>query len=394
MKIFVACDDPGVMRRLRSALHGLNADWGVYSAADARVASETNEGDTSDQVVLFGSQTIGTEQINRLHEIQQEIAGEQRLIVVGNVPDQSILLELMDAGVTAFIDSSHDLEAGIRRQIERLTAGRNLKAQQGRLFAVIPSSGGCGSSFLASNLAAGIALQKLNCCLIDLKSQGGDLATILRLAPRHNILSLAAKSDQLDRAMFEQSLVQHECGVQLLAGVEAYSDSPAIEGTVLLRIIRLARTIFSSVVIELDDVESPESLRLLAQCDRIVVPLRLDFTSLRRTKRMLERLERAQIPLDNVLVVANRCGEARQFRIESVEQLLEVAVAHQIPDAPQVVNESVNLGSPIVTTAPRSRIGTSILGIVNKILNQPEPVVPQSASRYLQGWLRLITLRS
>ncbi|MBS0204979.1 MAG: hypothetical protein JSS49_18895 [Planctomycetes bacterium] len=394
MKILVSCDDPGVMRRLRSALHGLNADWGLYSAADARVAKETNEGETGDQIVLFGSQTIGAEQIHRLNEIQQEIGGESRLIVVGGLPDQSILLELMDAGVTAFIDASHDLEAGIRRQIERLTIGRSLNAQQGRLFAVIPSSGGCGASFLASNLAAGIASQKLSCCLIDLKSQGGDLATILRLVPRHNIQSLAAQSDQIDRAMFEQSLIQHECGVQLLAGVEPYSDSPGIDGTVMLRILRLARSLFSAVVIELDDVESPESLRLLAQCERIVIPLRLDFTSLRRTKRMLERLEKAQIPLENVLAVANRCGEARQFRIESVEQLLEVSVAHQIPDAPQAVNESVNLGSPIVTTAPRSRVGASIMDVVNKVLNPLGSVVPQNSSRFLRGWLRAVASRS
>src|SRR5262249_1978876 len=150
--------------------------------------------------------------------------------------------------------------------------------------------GGPGASVLAVNLAAALAKREQACGLLDLHVRGGDLAALLKCQPRHTLLSLAGKAHQLDRAMFDQSLGKHECGIQLLASPDLFSDYRQISPNLIQQVVQFALASFSNVVVDLEDMEHPEQVRTLAASDRIIVPLRLDFVALQRTKKCIEHL--------------------------------------------------------------------------------------------------------
>src|SRR5262249_7855613 len=157
---------------------------------------------------------------------------------------------------------------------------------------------------------------------------------------RHTLADLAAKKDHFDLAMFEQSLVKHDSGVSLLASPEPFSDFRTIRPDVILRVVQFARHAFTHVVLDLEDCEHDEQLRVLAASERIVHVVRPDFVSIRRARKLHEFLSRAKVPRDHVTVVANRLGGPKSLDGNMIAEGLGMPVEHLLPDDPDAVNRS------------------------------------------------------
>ena len=88
-------------------------------------------------------------------------------------------------------------------------------------FTVASSSGGCGKTFYATNLACYLAAQTgQRVCLVDLDLQFGEVSTALHLRPRFTISDLLSREpvdeDDLDEHV-EEYLEEHELGFSVLA---------------------------------------------------------------------------------------------------------------------------------------------------------------------------------
>ena len=66
----------------------------------------------------------------------------------------------------------------------------------GEVIAVVSATGGCGKTFLATNIAYHLHVQRQKqTCLIDLDLQFGELSTALRLKPNLTIIDLLSHDD-------------------------------------------------------------------------------------------------------------------------------------------------------------------------------------------------------
>ena len=191
--------------------------------------------------------------------------------------------------------------------------------------------GGAGASLLSVNLAAALAQIEKTCGLIDLQLRGGDLATLLKSNPRHTLLSLASKAQQLDRAIFDQSLIKHESGIHLVASPEPFTDYRQISPQVIQKVVQFARNSYPNVVVDLEDAEHSEQVRTMATSDRIILPLRLDFVSLCRAKKCIDHLLQSKIDREHIILVANRTGRAKELPLNRVVEVLGLPVEHRIP---------------------------------------------------------------
>ncbi len=242
------------------------------------------------------------------------------------------------------------------------------------LIVVTPTVGGSGASSLTINLAAAIAQKQSTCCLLDLRLRGGDLATLLKVKPRYTLLSLAEKAHQFDRAMFDQSLVKHECGVHLLASPEPFSKFRQITSHLIEQVVQFSRTRFANVVAELEDMEHTEQVRTLAQADRIVVPLRLDFVALCRTKLCIEHLC-ANVPRERIMLVASCAGQANELPAKRFAEVLGLPVEHQIRYDPAAANAAVNLGMPLVAATPNAKASQGVFRLADALTGDHAPEV-------------------
>lgn len=346
----------------RSALPVLSFDSALQSIADREHRSTL--------VVLACSAAFTAAELTIVKQICMLQPERVRLVAVGTAAEAARVLEIIRCGAMDYLDVGHDLHPALSNVIARIRTLEQNSDRIGKLFAVVSPVGGSGASFLACNLAAVLAEAEGSAGLIDLHLRGGDQAQLLNLNPRHTLASLSAKANQLDAAMFEQSLCTHDVGIHLLAGPEPFADYRQIPVESVQRILDMARARFPYVVVDLEDVEHAEQLRTLAICDRALILLRPDYVALSRCKRLLDYLARAKVQRENITVVVNRTGEPRALPLECMAEVLGMPLVHSIPNDTAAVSTSYNLGAPLVVSDPATAVARSIRRVAADLLGE------------------------
>lgn len=279
------------------------------------------------------------------------------IIAVGTTRDQKEALRFIRAGASDFLVADEDLEQEIDAVIRRVTGGD--QAPCGRIVTVTAASG-AGRSVIACNLAAAVAQQAGRCVLCDLQLHGGDQAMLLNLSATHTIVDLCRNVDTLDQAMFEQSLVPHEGGIQLLAAPLIPKEPSLVDPSAVLQILKIARRTCSTTILDLNDPFRDDHAAILRQSDVIVLVLRLEFPSLIKTCRALKHFESIGITENAVRIVGNRYGQLGELCFRKIEECLTRKIDYFIPDDSKLVNASLNVGTPVVIGAPKSKFAKGI----------------------------------
>src|SRR6185503_8756752 len=90
--------------------------------------------------------------------------------------------------------STEELRTVLDRISEFCTTKVETPKKQGRMVAVFSSKGGCGTSFIATNLAAATNSKTV---LVDLNLQAGDLPLFLGLETKYSIADMVEKRQRL-----------------------------------------------------------------------------------------------------------------------------------------------------------------------------------------------------
>lgn len=283
-----------------------------------------------------------------------------RIVVVGRVDDANTILDAVHKGADDYLDEQGDLPNQLLRCLQRLRKKEQTTSSAGKMIALAAPCGGSGASFLAANLAAALAQRTGGCTLLDLDLRHGDQSSLFNLSPRHTVADLCRNIDSLDAPMLEQSLTAHPCGVRVLAAPDEPAEAFQIDRVSLQRIVQLSRTLFPVTLLDFPTALDEAHFEMLSSCDAIIMAFRLDFASLRNLRRLLTHFDHREIDSSKVHLIANRCGLPKELSASKIKNALQREIRLTIDDDPQVVNLSVNCGSPVVLESPQSPIATSI----------------------------------
>jgi pilus assembly protein CpaE len=315
-------------------------------------------------VILSHQPERGLELLGRL---RRQMAGS--LLAVGQAADSKLILRALNQGADLFLDEA-ELAESLEAALARLQRREEPAAPAGRVVAVLASSGGCGASTLAVNVAAVLAKDHKRCALVDLKPGRGDLAALLDLKPAFTLADLCLNVSRLDRAMFEKLLTPHSCGIQLLASPQVFEGMRVVTAQGTGQALNMARKLFPYVVVDLEDCFHEEQLLTLNQAAAILLVIRLDFTSLRNARRVLEHLQEQGIPDNRLRLVANRYGQPNELPAGEAEKALGLKVAYYIPEDAKTINGANNTGIPAVIKAPSARVSQSLSQMARVILER------------------------
>jgi len=113
------------------------------------------------------------------------------LIAAANNAAHDLLLESLRAGAREFLKlpiSAEELKTVLDRVVEFCAGQVEVPKKKGRMIAVFSSKGGCGTSFIATNLAVAINART---ALVDLNLQAGDLPLFLGIDPKYSFADMA-----------------------------------------------------------------------------------------------------------------------------------------------------------------------------------------------------------
>ena len=295
-----------------------------------------------------------------------------RILVVGPSDDSKFILRALHEGADHFLDED-DLEAQLEAVLPRIRNRDDSNPRAGRLVALLGAGGGSGLSTLAVNVAAVLARDYERCALIDLKPGVGDLASLLDLKPAHTLADLCRNADRLDDDMFESALAAHSSGIHLLAFTQSFNDIRYVTPQGVSQALAVARERFPYVVADLENCFHEEQVRALRAADVILLVIRLDFTSLRNANRILEHLDKMDVPRGRVRLVVNRYGQPKEMSLEEAQVALGLRATQCIPDDPKTINGANNTGVPAVLKSPSTRVAQELVKLAHSV-RTPEHV--------------------
>lgn len=326
---------PGLIRTLGQAL-----------AAEARQGGGTGtESQTTILLVMPEDAERGLDAIGLIHN---EL--HCRLLLIGGISDSRLVLRAMRQGATEYLDQS-ELASELNHALDRIDQRRARAWTVG----VWSACGGAGSSIVAANLACELAKKPGSCGLVDLKVEGGDLATLLNLKVTHTLADASRNVDGLDTTVLRTCLVSHGSGVQLLSASADYPSFAPVDTRGVQRALSLLGRQVDYLVLDLDRCLSHVAFTMAQSADILLCVMRPDFVSLRRTKLMLDWLGESGLDRGRVRLVVNRTGLSGEVSVAQATEALQMNSAVDLPDEAKAMLRAVNNGEPLQLTAPSAK---------------------------------------
>jgi len=292
---------------------------------------------------------------------------ETALISAAQDASPDLILRSLRAGAREFLRipiSADELRTVLDRISEFCTRQVETPKKQGRMVAVFSSKGGCGTSFIATNLAASTNSKTV---LVDLNLQAGDLPLFLGLDAKYSIADMVEKRQRLDEALINSLVTPHSQHLSLLAAPREADSADEIEPQHIFEVLQKLREHYDYVVLDPQHTFDSITLAALDQSDEIVLILTLDIPAIRSTQRALEIFDRLGYPRKKVRIVVNRWSKQIDLDLRQVEKFLGEPVVGFVPSDYQIAVGSINLGTPLVHAEPTSKIALEIRRVAQQM---------------------------
>ncbi|MFM7064459.1 MAG: CpaE family protein [Actinomycetes bacterium] len=238
-----------------------------------------------------------------------------------------------------------------------------------KVITVFSTKGGSGKSVLATSLAVALARSTDRpVCLVDADLQFGDVAVMLKLAPRHTTADVLPVVDRLDAPLLDSLLVTHEpTGLKVLpAPLEpAYADQ--ITSAHLTKVIEVLRTFCAYVVVDTPSYFNDVVLGAVEASDKVVLLSGLDVPNIKNLKIGLQTLRLLETPEEKLLLALNRADSKVKLDVGEVERTLQFKASCLIP-SDVVVPQSINKGETVITFAPKSGVAKAITQLAESFM--------------------------
>jgi len=335
--------------------------------------------------------TLGSNAEQAIKFIQRLNKESPQTAVISAAQDASpdLMLRSLRAGAREFLRipiSPEELRTVLDRISEFCTKHVEAPRKRGRMIAVFSSKGGCGTSFIATNLAACTAGRTV---LVDLNLQAGDLPLFLGIDPKYSIADMVEKRSRLDDELIASLVTPYSSHLALLAAPREADSADEIEPQHIFEVLQRLRESYDYVVLDPQHTFDSITLAALDQSDEIVLIVALDIPSIRSTQRALEIFDRLGYPRQKVKIVVNRFSKQIDLDLRQVEKFLGEPVVGFIPSDYQTAVSSINLGEPLVQSDASSKIAVEIRRIATTIASGAVPIAePKPRKAFWNSFLK------
>jgi pilus assembly protein CpaE len=381
MAVLIVEPHDGYATWLANALSGLTDR--VVRAADPDEAMAAVAAEGREVLATIIGPSPGDRDALALAGALQQGTPDVSVVLIRRQESGQLVLQALRMGVKDVLSSASD-ETAVRtaaaRALEiartlrgRLGGGAPADAGEGRgpgkVVTVFSSKGGCGKTFLSTNLAVSLARSGAEVALVDLDLHFGDVAIMLHLFPSHTIYD-AAQNPGLDALSLKSFLTHHDSGIWALVAPTEPTVADSINPGTIGNILKLLRSAFDYVVIDTPPAFSEPVLAAFDESDWLVMLATLDVPSIKNLRLTLQTMELLHFPKGRIRVVVNRADSKVGLRMPDVEKLLSSPVDTTIPSS-RSVPLSVNKGSPIMLEEPKGPVAEAVRRVAAQ-LTEPQ----------------------
>src|ERR687894_378339 len=298
-----------------------------------------------------------------------------------------LILRSLRAGAREFLRlpvNAEEFKTVLSRTGQFCAGQEEAPKKRGRTVAVFSNKGGCGTTFIAANLAASLQAPTV---LVDLNLQSGDLGLFLGVEPKFSISDLVENRARVDDALLRSYLAPHSANLSLLSAPREADSADDIEPEHVFEVIEILRERFDYVVIDPQHTFDAITLAALDQADDVLLVLTLDIPAIRSTQRALQIFDRLGYPRHKIKIVVNRFSRQIDLDLRQVERYLGERVMGYVQSDYRTAVNSINLGKPLVESEPASKIATELRQIAAHFSHTAQTAMTTELRRGLLGSL-------
>ena len=297
----------------------------------------------------------------------------------------------MRSGVREVVLAAHQ-QSDLVEALQRVQLHTNKQAEsgdgfsrRGQMVAFMSCKGGCGATFLATNMAYQMADEfKRRCAFIDLDLQYGDASFYMSQAEsQNNISDLTQQIDRLDAQLLNSCMQNIRPNLSLLAAPEDPGVGLAITASQLEQALLLAVRTHEFVILDLDSTIDALTLKALDMADRVYLVMESSMPAIRNAKRLTKLFRSLGYGDEKLRLIVNKYDDDVVMDLPDIEKAVGLKVHCTVPNQLQAVTESLNLGKPMDAIHPQNGVLKALRKITSGLLNTPSP----KATGWLDRWM-------
>ena len=249
------------------------------------------------------------------------------------------------------------------------------------VIAVLGGKGGTGKTVIAANLAATIAQGGNRVVAMDMDLQYGDLGTILAVqaGKGHSILDLLTEDEIDPEQVLEAAAIaplqrngsEVPGSLSVLHAPDDLVRSGELADEHIPVVIDVLRNHYDVIVIDCADFLDMRALAALDASAQFVLVTSLSIPSQNQVRRTVQFISRDQnLSIERARLVVNHVTPQEISDERECEMVVGLPVFESFPYDFQVVEKSINLGSPFVLTHPNAEITLRMRSLAARLLSE------------------------
>lgn len=391
MNTYIYASDAPMVELLRSTVQTLGLSVKSALVRDLRLNMDTLIKSTEPCIFLICNQRANL--VSDLNELERLTGANPQIsvILISEADSKEDLVRAMRSGVRevlSFPVNQNELISSVKRVMahqEKWRGQGDAYVGHGQIIGFISCKGGCGATFLATNMAYLMADEfHRRCAFVDLDLQYGDASFYLSHDDRkNNISDLTELIERLDSKLLSSCLQKISPNLSLLGAPDEPGVALAITAEQLEQVLALANRMHESVVLDLDRNIDAVTLKALDMADVIYIVMEGTLPVVRNAKRLVKLFKSLGYSDEKMRLLVNKYQDNDLLDIKNIEQAVGLNVHRTLPMDSTAVNEAFNLGKPLGSLFPQNKVLKNLREITSEALHEPMP----KARGWLNRWM-------
>lgn len=293
-----------------------------------------------------------------------------------------LLISAMRAGVKEFIPQPINMEDVLkaaskfkeRAAVRSAARSAAINEHSGKIFYVMGSKGGVGTTTVAVNLATSLMeIEEVNSVLlVDMSPMFGDVPVFMGMDPPvFSWLELIKNISRVDALYLMSILHKHPSGLHVLPAPAAPLDGQ-VSAETMGALFKLLRSIFDYIVIDSGKMFDSAARSLMGCAEKVLVVSNLSLPCIINVKRLSNAVQKFGIPEGSIEIIANRYQKNSRISIEDAQETLNRKILWTVPNDYALTINAINQGKPVTTLAYGSGISKSFRLIAAQLTGKGE----------------------
>jgi pilus assembly protein CpaE len=265
--------------------------------------------------------------IERLAELARAVPEIPRIAAIADA-SVPFVRTLMHEGVADVVGLPFQFEEVLDVAARTIELARQHSAAEiglAPVISILGSTGGAGSTSIATHLAAHICdllPDRSRIALVDFDLQMGNVADYLALPGTGSVSDLLQARERLDEDLLHSIERPGQGGLAIFAAPERIEPIESVDTDQVLKVLALMRHHYAGLVLDLPPSWTNWSLSAVSMSDLIIMVVELNVNSLRQAKRQIQLFSEVGIDSGKVAVIVNRV-ERRLFKTIDLSDVKE-----------------------------------------------------------------------